>query len=50
MSNEINTRYFDDNGDPIFVGDTLKSQWDYEVIVYVKSNSVRFCFHLYILL
>ena len=27
------TGYFDDDNKPIFVGDKLKSEWDYEVIV-----------------
>jgi hypothetical protein len=27
------TGYFDDNNKPIYVGDRLKSEWDYEVIV-----------------
>lgn len=31
------TGYYDDNHEPIFVGDRLKSKWGYEVIV-VKDN------------
>lgn len=27
------TGYYDDNHEPIFVGDTLKSEWNYKVIV-----------------
>jgi len=27
------TGYFDDDNKPIFVGDKLKSEWNYEVIV-----------------
>ena len=27
------TKYFDDNKDPIFVGDRLRSEWDYAVFV-----------------
>ena len=32
------TGYFDDNGDPIYVGQKLKSQWNYEVIVCKSDN------------
>ncbi len=35
------TGYFDDNGDPIFVGQKLKSEWNYEVIV-CKSDDGSF--------
>lgn len=31
------TGYYDDNKEPIFVGDKLKSKWNYEVIV-VKNE------------
>lgn len=32
------TKFFDDNNNKIFVGDKLKSIWNYEVIV-VKDNN-----------
>ena len=35
------TGYFDDNGIPIYVGQKLKSQWNYEVIV-CKSDDGSF--------
>lgn len=33
LANENFTRFYDDNKQPIFVGDKLKSEWGYEVIV-----------------
>lgn len=33
ISDIIFTGYYDDNKNPIFVGDKLKSKWGYEVIV-----------------
>lgn len=35
FGNNLNTftGYYDDNNNPIFVGDKLKSKYDYEVIV-----------------
>ena len=35
------TGYFDDNSDPIYVGQKLKCQWNYEVIV-CKSDDGSF--------
>lgn len=35
------TGYFDDNGEPIYVGEKLKSKWNYEVIV-CKSDDGSF--------
>ena len=32
------TGYYDDNGKAILVGDKLKSEWGYEVIVYKEDN------------
>jgi hypothetical protein len=32
------TGYYDDNHQPIFIGDKLKSEWGYEVIVYILNN------------
>ncbi len=32
------TGYYDDDNKPIFVGDKLKSEWGYEVIVYKLDN------------
>lgn len=37
LENEIFTGFYDDNKQPIFVGDKLKNEWDYEVIV-VKDD------------
>ena len=37
LSDELFTRYYDDNNNPILVGDTLKSEWGYEIIV-VKDD------------
>ena len=33
LSDELFTGYYDDNNNPVLVGDTLKSEWGYEVIV-----------------
>lgn len=33
LANENFTGFYDDNKQPIFVGDNLKSKWRYEVIV-----------------
>jgi len=33
------TGYFDDNNEPIFVGDKLKSEWNYEIIVVKDSDN-----------
>jgi len=38
MNNNKFTGYYDDNKQPIFVGDKLKSEWNYDVIVY-KSGT-----------
>ena len=38
MENNNFTKYFDDNNKPIFVGDRLKSEWGYEVIVVKDEN------------
>lgn len=35
------TGYFDDNGNPIYVGQKLKSEWNYEIIV-CKSGDGSF--------
>ncbi len=37
LQNEIFTGFYDDNNQPILVGDKLKSEWGYEVIV-LKDN------------
>jgi len=37
LANENFTGFYDDNKQPILVGDKLKSEWDYEVIV-VKDD------------
>lgn len=36
------TGYWDDKNTPIFVGDTLKSEWGYEVIVQKAKNGKEF--------
>ena len=33
LSDELFTGYYDDNNNPLLVGDALKSEWGYEVIV-----------------
>ena len=33
LSNELFTGYNDDNGSKIFIGDKLRSEWGYDVIV-----------------
>jgi hypothetical protein len=33
------TGYYDDNNKPIYVGDKLKSEWGYEVIVHQEGDS-----------
>ena len=35
---DVFTGYFDDDKKPIFVGDKLKSEWNYEVIVVTDKN------------
>lgn len=39
LANENFTGFYDDNKQPILVGDKLKSEWGYEVIVVKDGNS-----------
>ena len=45
ISNKIPTNHNDDNGNPIFVGDTLLSEWNYYVTVCEDKEDKHYPFY-----
>ena len=42
QTSKLNTQYIDDEGNQIFVGDTLRCKWGYDIIVMKDKNGLGY--------